>query len=521
MASELDLIVAKCQTILAQCLVAANEAAEAAATIGNAGLAPLNSPAFTGMPTAPTAAIGTATTQLATTAFMAQLLGQPSGIATLDSTGVVPLGQLPFAGLTYDGTWNAATNTPTLISGSGVNGHFRVVTVSGSTNLDGITSWAAGDWALFSAAWTKVPYVAPPISNLPLTSIEGIAPSTFVGNTGGGTASPSAISIASILGYLADMVGDAGGGGTHGLVPAPPPGSTGSGAFLKANGVWAVPPNPDLTAYATLNSPSFTGTATVVTQARDLSSTAIASTQFVLGQLAGADELSLVKVNGTTSAGTSTHGARVDHIHGTDTSRASASNPTTSGPWTHSGSAAVSGTLTAAVLAATVLFSALNGTVTGNLLIGGTLTGAVVKEANLAFVDGTVGDATIAKHGLLPKLSNVSTQFLNGTGGFTSPPVVGGSGGIVVSGTNVVLDTNNVLGIGAVTCITIGSSAAAVASGATFTGNSGLAIPTKFAQINSGSFQTGTTAVPTGQVWRNIMAYTVGLSEIGFFIRVS
>lgn len=48
-------------------------------------------------------------------------------------------------GLSYQGTWNASTNTPTLASGTGTNGYYYIVSVSGSTNLDGITNWVAGD----------------------------------------------------------------------------------------------------------------------------------------------------------------------------------------------------------------------------------------------------------------------------------------------------------------------------------------------------------------------------------------
>jgi hypothetical protein len=42
-------------------------------------------------------------------------------------------------GLVYKGTWNASTNTPTLASGTGTTGEFYIVSVAGTTNLDGIT----------------------------------------------------------------------------------------------------------------------------------------------------------------------------------------------------------------------------------------------------------------------------------------------------------------------------------------------------------------------------------------------
>jgi hypothetical protein len=57
----------------------------------------------------------------------------------------------------YAGTWNASTNTPTLASGTGTKGYYYIVTVAGSTNLDGITDWKVGDWAIFNGtAWDKV-----------------------------------------------------------------------------------------------------------------------------------------------------------------------------------------------------------------------------------------------------------------------------------------------------------------------------------------------------------------------------
>lgn len=43
------------------------------------------------------------------------------------------------------------------------------------------------------------------------------------------------------------------------------------------------------------------------------------------------------------------------------------------------------------------------------------------SDANLVTTDITTNNATSAKHGFLPKLSNVATQFLNGQGNFTTP----------------------------------------------------------------------------------------------------
>lgn len=59
--------------------------------------------------------------------------------------------------LVYKGTWNASTNTPTLASGVGSKGDYYIVSVAGNTNLDGITDWQVGDFAVFNGtAWQKI-----------------------------------------------------------------------------------------------------------------------------------------------------------------------------------------------------------------------------------------------------------------------------------------------------------------------------------------------------------------------------
>jgi hypothetical protein len=79
-------------------------------------------------------------------------------------------------GLSYQGTWNATTNTPTLTSSVGVNGYYYIVSTAGSTNLDGITDWQIGDWLLFNGSvWQKIDQ-----SNL-VTSVNGQTGAVSVG----------------------------------------------------------------------------------------------------------------------------------------------------------------------------------------------------------------------------------------------------------------------------------------------------------------------------------------------------
>lgn len=74
-------------------------------------------------------------------------------ITGLEGGGSIP----PFSGFA---NWNADTNTPTLTSGMpGDPGIWYRVIIAGSTNLDGITDWKVGDFAVFNDStmmWIKV-----------------------------------------------------------------------------------------------------------------------------------------------------------------------------------------------------------------------------------------------------------------------------------------------------------------------------------------------------------------------------
>jgi hypothetical protein len=60
-------------------------------------------------------------------------------------------------GSIFQSTWNASTNVPALASGVGTKGYYYIVSTAGTTNLDGITDWQIGDWAIFDGTvWRKV-----------------------------------------------------------------------------------------------------------------------------------------------------------------------------------------------------------------------------------------------------------------------------------------------------------------------------------------------------------------------------
>ena len=66
------------------------------------------------------------------------------------------------SGLSFEGSWNASTDSPDLSAATPDNGQFWIVSVAGSTNLDGITDWKVGDWAIYVSTgagadgWQKV-----------------------------------------------------------------------------------------------------------------------------------------------------------------------------------------------------------------------------------------------------------------------------------------------------------------------------------------------------------------------------
>lgn len=82
-----------------------------------------------------------------------------NGVAALDSNGKIQLVNIPdsiLGGVNYQGTWDASTNTPTLVSppDSTTKGFYYKVTVAGTQfGID----FTVGDWIISNgAAWDKV-----------------------------------------------------------------------------------------------------------------------------------------------------------------------------------------------------------------------------------------------------------------------------------------------------------------------------------------------------------------------------
>lgn len=86
--------------------------------------------------------------------------GVANGYAILGSDGKIPSINLPDNG-SYKGNWNASTNTPTVVAGTGTNGDTYTVSVAGTQSVTGTsTAFAIGDQLKFTTngnKWERIP----------------------------------------------------------------------------------------------------------------------------------------------------------------------------------------------------------------------------------------------------------------------------------------------------------------------------------------------------------------------------
>jgi len=170
------------------------------------GAAPLGSPALTGVPTAPTAAPGTNTTQVATTAFVAaavpaapvtSVAGRTGAVtlAVADVTGAAPLGSPALTGVPTAPTAAPGTNTTQVATTAFVAAAVPAAPVTSVAGRTGAVTLAVADVTgaapLGSPALTGVP-TAPTAA--PGTNTTQVATTAFVA-----ASAPTAASIGALV----------------------------------------------------------------------------------------------------------------------------------------------------------------------------------------------------------------------------------------------------------------------------------------------------------------------------------
>ena len=106
--------------------------------------------------------------------------------------------------LNYKGTWDASTNTPTLVSSVGTKGDYYVVSVAGNTDLNGTTLWGVGDMAVFNGSiWQKTD--GGDTSIVTSLTVTGLTGYMYANNASPVTASTS-IPVANVTGAVANTV---------------------------------------------------------------------------------------------------------------------------------------------------------------------------------------------------------------------------------------------------------------------------------------------------------------------------
>ena len=187
--------------------VSRNKAATPAGVAAQVALkAPLDSPALTGKPTAPTAATGTNTDQVATTAFVQQFF----------STGRVQV-------FVSSGTWTSPpVETVVYVSGCGGGGGGGG---SGTYSSGDTKTYFAGGGGGAGASAVKRPFTIPANSNVQITIGGGGSAGSIASGTSGG---------ATKFGDYLTLNG--GGGGTRNSASGPDTGAGGAGGTSPIGG---------------------------------------------------------------------------------------------------------------------------------------------------------------------------------------------------------------------------------------------------------------------------------------------
>ena len=362
------------------------------------------------------------------------------------------------------GGWNAATNTPTLVSSIGQNGQYYVVTVAGTTNLNGYNNWQIGDQALFAnGAWLRVAgSESAAFHDITVSSLTGYM---YANGSSLVTASPtipnsglahSTITVNGTTLTLGD-VGDTITANTPNAVTFNNSGS-GTSSGNSFNGGTAI-----TVSYNTIGAPSVTGTGASGTWGIGITGNAASATVATNLQGGSAYALPYQSAAGTTaylSAGTAGYVL---------TTNGTGSAPT----WTSVGSAAVT-----TFNAGTTGFTPSTAT-SGAITLAGTLNAANGGTGATSLTGYVYGNGT----GTMTASATIPTTALSGT--ITNSQLANSS--ITVNGTSIALGGSGTITAATTSTLTIGTGL----SGGSFNGSSAVTI------ANTGvlTFSGGTTGL--------------------------
>jgi len=94
-----------------------------------------------------------------------------NGVPRLDVNGKILVSQLPNSVMEYKGTWNAATNTPTLVNGTGNQGDVYLCNVAGTVNFGaGAIAFVVGDQVIYSGSiWQRASGATGTVTSVAIT----------------------------------------------------------------------------------------------------------------------------------------------------------------------------------------------------------------------------------------------------------------------------------------------------------------------------------------------------------------
>jgi hypothetical protein len=199
----------------------------------------------------------------------------------------------------YQGTWNANTNSPTLVSSVGTNGYYYVVSVAGNTTLNGVSGWNVGDWAIFeNGVWQKIAgSSSESFTNLTTTNlaVTGLTGYMYANNTSGNVTASTTIPNTAISGLGTMSTQNANtvaitGGTINGTSIGATTASSGAFTYLSTSGSTSTTPSLSFNAS---NSPIASGASISGSYLQfvlqNKSGTAGASTNYVLSNDLGTD----------------------------------------------------------------------------------------------------------------------------------------------------------------------------------------------------------------------------------------